>query len=49
MCSRLLTFGEKNNQFGFRRGHSIEHAIDSIVDKLKRAIIDDKDALVVYS
>ena len=47
MCSRLLKFLEKNNiffdnQFGFRRGHSTEHAILSIVDKIQRAI-DDKE------
>ena len=47
MWNRLLKFPEKNNiffdnQFGFRRGHSTEHAILSIVDKIQRAI-DDKE------
>lgn len=44
---RLLKFLEKNNiffddQFGFRRGHSSERAILTIVDKIQRAI-DDKE------
>lgn len=49
MSSRLLKFLEKNNniffdnQFGFRRGHSTDHAIVSIVDKIQRAI-DDKES-----
>ena len=47
MCNRLLKFLEKNNiffdnQFAFRRGHSTEHAILSIVDKIQRAT-DDKE------
>ena len=47
LCSRLLKFLEKNNiffdnQFGFRRVHSTEHTILSIVDKIQRAI-DDKE------
>ena len=47
MCSRLLSFLDKNNvfydkQFGFRAKHSTDHAILSIVDKIQTAI-DNRD------
>ena len=47
MCNRLINFLETNkaffdNQFGFRAGHSTNHAILSIIDKIQRAI-DNKE------
>ena len=47
MCKRLVNFLEQNktfldNQFGFRTGHSTDHAILSIIDKIQRAI-DNKE------
>ena len=43
MCNRLVNFLKTNkaffdNQFGFRAGHSTNHAILSITDKIQRAI-----------
>ena len=44
MYTKLLKFLKKNKiffdkQFGFKEKHSTDHAILSIIDKIKRAIV----------
>ena len=54
MYNRLVKFLDKyyllyNGQFGFRAGHSTEHALLLIIDKIQRAIEDGLiDTLVVF-
>lgn len=53
MCNRLLNFLDRNDtlfekQFGFRSGHSTDHAILCIIDKIQKAIDDRSTSCGIF-